>query len=223
MNDDTGGATDPHTRTIAAHRALVELQLVLSEDVIRFQDMLAENPDDQFARRGLVKGVLAKVEGLTFALKHLTLHSAGAFAPPGVRLLTPAEEALLQDAAYHLDAKGKASCAEAHLSLPRNVKFAFATFARVYGLDFTLETDRHDGWGAFERTIGVRNRLVHPKSPSALVVADEELSQAQDAYRWFSGEHERVMTAAFEALGRWREEAGRGEPLTRPPRLPREK
>jgi hypothetical protein len=76
---------------------------------------------------------------------------------------TRADIAILADEAYRLNEKGDAEHVNATITLLPNIKFAFKALTRSYDASFDLSISGL-GWNSLRRALGVRNRLMHPKS-----------------------------------------------------------
>ena len=140
----------------------------LATDLGRCETLLNEAPDvddKQFYARVTIRCLFALIEGCTFRLKELTLrigdHFSAEFSPSEIDLLTEKQFS----------------------PLPDNVRFAFSTFAKTCGVDFSLNTSG-PGWEAFRQSVRTRNRLMHPKKHSDTLIAENEMLAASMTSKW---------------------------------------
>jgi hypothetical protein len=136
--------------------------------------------DTQFNRRSYIRTVFALVEGETYLRKQyaLMMHE--------LRMVTlsDAEVALLREEQYKLNNKGEPNVQQLFLRLPENLRFSFRIDAKVHGREYKLETQGR-GWESFLKAIAVRHRITHPKQFEDFEISDEDLSQVNDALKWY--------------------------------------
>jgi hypothetical protein len=128
--------------------------------------------------------------------------------------------ALCEEVIYDLDNTGKVKERDARLRFRENLIFAFSVFGRVKGVSYTLPIG-DSGGQALTRSIKVRDRLMHPKSPDDLSVKDDEVRDALTGLRWVWAHHLKLMReilakveAENDALRRAIEEQKSGGKLT---------
>jgi hypothetical protein len=149
---------------------------------------------NQIERRTLTKSVFSFVEAMTFGMKSSALK-----ADATVRRLSRAEQAVAAEEAYELNEQGMAIVKSARLRTLSNVRFAFRVFAKVDEASFELDVSG-TGWQATQRALRIRDRLMHPKKASDLIVEDEEVRDVLNAFIWFSRQMIRLFLAALDAL-----------------------
>ncbi len=147
----------------------------LGQDAERGSREVAAKPTDQFLRRNQVRIFAAYVEGLSHVIKQGVLRLHEPLQVP----LSNEEPSKLKD--QRLDQSGQLK--ESRLSIAENLKFAFAVFAKLTGSSYRLSCGTA-GHQAFNRTIAVRDRLMHPKFIEALCVQDKEAQDLQVAWLW---------------------------------------
>jgi hypothetical protein len=147
--------------------------------------------DSGLERRSFVRAVFAMFEGVTYALKQFALDARE-------QPFSVAEVALLNEAAYGLDQKGHPVASQAHLPFLANLRFTFAAAAKLGG-DFSLHVDGQ-GWQALQRALGVRHRLMHPKSLRDLQISDREVDETFTAFQWFVANVTMFLKSHAEAL-----------------------
>jgi len=135
--------------------------------------------DATHARR-LIRALFALVEGVTHALKVVSLELypvQGHPLPEGVR-------EIVSEKGYGLGDEGKIVRPRLKLTWDRKVKFAFQFFADTYAATNPLET-KSDWWRALKRCEGVRHRLTHPRSAEDLKLSADAIVDAVEAERGF--------------------------------------
>jgi hypothetical protein len=83
-----------------------------------------------------------------------------------------------------------------YLEFLDGVKLAFREYCFVLRIRFRLDTNS-EGYRAFKRAKGVRNRLTHPKSDREIRLQQSEIKDVVDAFRWFNGEMIRWKEASL--------------------------
>ena len=109
------------------------------------------------------------------------------------------EQALLSEESYELDDKGKVRTKAARIILAGNIKFAFRTYAQAHLAKYKVKDDG-SGWDAFKKTIKIRDRLMHPKRASDLVVSNDEMSDLLETYIWFENSVKEVQQVSLKAM-----------------------
>ncbi|MGZ5445112.1 MAG: hypothetical protein ACXW5U_25000 [Thermoanaerobaculia bacterium] len=153
---------------------------ILSLDLLESYERMQTDPFHQPARRTWVRTVCSQLEAYVYFTKQMV---AG-FAEFPVVMLTaedliylreelPAEPTETQRAARRLT----------RLPLKDNIKHMVATVSRA--MSFTYSLDVGEGWTAMLETIKVRDRLVHPKRATDMIVTDHELKTVTRAQDWF--------------------------------------
>src|SRR5205823_13742671 len=104
-------------------------------------------------------------EGLLYSLKHCAL----AIAAHRRFVLEDGERVILSELHYDLGDKGTVRNSAARIKLAVNLLFTFRTFAKVNGTTYEATVSDH-GWECFNKTIRVRDRLMHPKTCEALII-----------------------------------------------------
>jgi hypothetical protein len=166
-----------------------ELKETLASDVQTCIDILAQQ-DTQFARRTLARTIFAAIEGLTHTVKRAALHHDGLFN----ERLWEVDRAFLKEECFDLHDNGEVKTKKLKISLKTNVRLAFRTFAHMAKLTLTLNVG-DDGWNSFLKSIAIRDRLMHPKNPTSLIVSDDEKDTLEKSYVWFANEYLRFMEA----------------------------
>jgi hypothetical protein len=113
---------------------------------------------------------------------------------------TPAERMVLRDLpeTAELNDKCEAHLNDGkHLTTKRAIKFALRMVGR--GADSPPEVAYGvGGWDALVKSLGVRDRLMHPKVAQDLEVTDRELEQVRAARTWFITNYRGLQEAVYE-------------------------
>ncbi|HKV37007.1 MAG TPA: hypothetical protein VJP89_21890 [Pyrinomonadaceae bacterium] len=146
---------------------------------------------DQFWARASIRAFFAGMEALTFEMR-LGLRQA---IEARLHTLPLDEIPLLADQMLELDATGTPKPRQRFIPIERNFRFLFPRFAAMFGSKVTLDV-ADAGWNDFTRTVKIRNRITHPKSPQDLTLDAEDVSAAMRAISWYS----EVMTSLIKEL-----------------------
>jgi hypothetical protein len=164
---------------------IVQVNDVLGKDVRRCMDELRAGADDrrtidQFWARTLLRIFHSHVEAITWE-QRLIVRSAHA---AGLMSLSEEEAGALAEVVFDLDDRARPVRRSRFTPTDRMVRFAFHLFARAYGLADRLDVSG-PGWQKFLKTLTIRNRITHPKEPSALEITVQEGTQAMEALTWY--------------------------------------
>jgi hypothetical protein len=147
-----------------------------------FAERALEVDDSQFARRGYVRSVFAMIEGTLWVLKQTILDAP---AMPGtVKNLSVADYALLTEKTYDLKSNGKPREQPKFLRLPDNLRFTFGVIAKYFGPGPDLGVGTQ-AWDNFLASHSLRNRITHPKDPSAFEISKDEIATCKRTTAWF--------------------------------------
>jgi hypothetical protein len=164
---------------IAACKDFIELPPALVEDHPTNERKLDSDSANQNLRRNFVRSFGGFFEGTMFALKGTLVKSNEFFVLP----LAPAEMALLAEESYSLNDDGEIITQPVFLKALRNLKFLLQIFPKANGFSFNPNYSDHK-FGSLQKSIKVRNRLMHPKSTAEFNVADEEITAIKEATSW---------------------------------------
>lgn len=130
-------------------------------------------------RRGLVRTLIAAVEGLTWIYRE---HVTG--IAETMEALTDQERQVLAEAAYFVSEDGKISMQRRSISVTAMIRFITRIAARAAPGN---EPDFGDeGWANLKQTFEIRNRITHPKVEADLEISSDDVSRALSAFFWFS-------------------------------------
>jgi hypothetical protein len=155
------------------------LSQALIEDVAYFQEAARKEPT-VFSLRAYTRSFFALVEGTVFGMKQTIL---AAWPALGVNLRI-AELALLFEEGYDVKENGDPRVQTKFLRLASNLRFTVRLYAKVFEYDYTLNV-QGGGWQAFNRSIGIRNRLTHPKRVEDLNISLDDMDDLEEGFTWF--------------------------------------
>jgi hypothetical protein len=153
------------------------VESVLFDDLEVAHALLATQDSDAH-RRSFIRALFAMIDGVTFRLK-LDVATFGDY---------DALELSDRDFSYLLGRAGPPSIYRRprHLMIRPDLNFGYAIsmYTLLYWPSYVIDgTDT--GWSALDVSIGVRNRITHPKTASDLYVSDLDLTAAKTAEAWF--------------------------------------
>lgn len=182
----------PRISNIAEGEGLVmmpDLIPLLLEDVIKAYELLESDRSSQFFRRALARATFAYIEALIEAIRNelrSTIRSGG-----GMVELTPKDEETL-------GFLGVVGTPTKFLPVEQGLKRTFKLAAKIWGLDFRLETEG-EPFLDFLAAKDARNRLMHPRTLHDVEVTDEDMACYTSAGHWVQTETQRL----FRARGDW--------------------
>jgi hypothetical protein len=189
-----------------------QLYETLWGDIALCEAML-QGEDIQPIRRQLVRAAFALTEASTFYLKQLAL-SASEDAPAE---LHRAVRALLADESYELQPDGRVRVRNARIPTLANIRLSLKAVAVYVAPGFEPQWG-DGGWEALQKSLKVRDRLMHPKSVADLAVSDEELAKTRQALSWYRTSVANVFKTAADnhlaEFNRLTSQAGRPENLS---------
>jgi|GEM_PF-1290115 len=157
-----------------------KMEEVLRQDMLDCGKLSAGKDKTGTGERSFVRAVFAMIEGIVFNLKQIAL----ALSKHGKGSFSQAELMMLEEVSYDLDDKGATKSQVKFIPLPKNIKFAFLSAARAFGVAYELKVD-DGGWNRFKDALVIRNRITHPKSIDDLQLSDNEIQTVADAAEWF--------------------------------------
>jgi hypothetical protein len=155
--------------------------LKLLEDTGEAEAFLDKH-NTQFARRAYIRSIFAYIEGAIWLLKQSCLRVV---LEQKVRILKPADYALLKDVGFELKSNGEPFEQPKFLRLPENVRFTFRTFNRLFSASIDLGIGSKK-WDDFLAAIAMRHRVTHPKNPTDIDISDAEIEKAKEVSGWFN-------------------------------------
>jgi hypothetical protein len=149
---------------------------IVVRDVVSAQGRLQQN-DTPTHRRELVKAVFSAIEGLNWRLKASILEHASRHVE-----LNPHEHAAMMEQTYSIDDRGNVSASPRFLPLTSTIRLVVRQIQK-YRPGYTVDFG-HPGWEGLKISVGVRNRLIHPKKIEDLSVTKDEIDQCMSAFGW---------------------------------------
>lgn len=173
------------------------MKTILRDDLTEIAKIQEGEENNDTAVRTYLRGFFAWVEATIFGLKRIALKMSD-----HKQLFSEAELAMLQEQTYDLDEKGNTKLQPKLIPLTKNLRFAFATCSRAFGIANTLNVG-DARWDSFQKAIEMRNRITHPRTPEDLHLSDEDFEQIKLALFWFSDNYKTLIaefTARLEML-----------------------
>ena len=164
-------------RMLPRLRDIRDMVEVLVSDLNVVLDELVTSGGNPLRRRLLIRTLFALVEGFLSGMASylLDVHRVGRWE------LSDEEVAICEDLSPPAGPRGDR---KSRADLVERMKVVFKAAHRVFGDPYRADFSTVD-FRKFRETIGVRDRLMHPKTPAHLQVSDEELASADRARAWF--------------------------------------
>ncbi|UTZ24162.1 hypothetical protein [Vibrio campbellii] len=163
----------------------------LSNDVNTAYKVLEDNKQNQYFRRCVVRAIFSYVEAVIETVK-VEVRSSLRLERPCFEL-SKKEGELLGSLSVISEEKGR------QFPLEQNLKSTFKLAAKVWDLDYRLQTDSED-YRDFVIAKSFRNKLTHPKTYYDIEVTDDDMHYHTIAGMWVRAEFERLMKARFDGL-----------------------
>lgn len=138
-------------------------------------------------RRSLVRSVFAFVEGNSYFLRGILLASYPDKLSPEIQLA-------LSEQQIELTGSGLVRRKALRASMLDMLRLTIKTFGAVLP-SLTVQASGAE-FESLVRSTKVRDRLMHPKSVSALTVTDAEIRDVMSAFSWFSLSMREIMRAS---------------------------
>ena len=173
-----------------------DLTRILWADIFALRQTLIDTEDEdnpnsacQRQRRIYVRSLYALIEGVCFSMKTLALSSPTE--------LSEEDRFLCSEIAYELTTHGMPRKRNAKLGFIPNLRYSFNILYRAFDLAIPSPDYSHLGFKCLQDGVTVRDRLMHPKSPTNLIISRSELLSSASVINWFSEEHSRVVAEVF--------------------------
>lgn len=174
--------------------SLMKLTLLPLESDMNFAVAeLTKAPKDQFWRRTVIRCLLATAEAMLWNMRHITPKIALVSL---VQLTSKEMEALNE--MREIIKEGKPELRRKWLPFPDAVKATFTLFGKVHGANISWKDE--GGFTALCSTYGLRNRLMHPKTPFDPNVSDADIQTAQLGVKWLDETYNGIMKQCGEAV-----------------------
>jgi hypothetical protein len=168
-----------------------DLLEALGSDVDMAFKVLDEDKPNQYLRRSVVRAVFSYIEAVIETIK-VEIRSSLRLERADLELSKKNSELLGSLFPISTD-KGR------QLPLEQNLKSTFKLAAKVWDLDFRLNSDGED-YRDFVIAKSYRNKLTHPKTYYDIEVTDDDMHYYAVAGMWVQAEFERLMKARVDSL-----------------------
>ena len=167
-----------------------ELDGRMAEDLSICIEGIEQENHPEFWRRAFVRTFFAGLESDIFQLKQLVLLK---YEANQCQTLSLGELTMLQELKFSVTDKGEIrESAGNFVKLLDNLQFAFKTFAKLNGREFSI--DKSDqGWDAMQKAVKIRNGIVHPKKWESIMITDGPMKTVLKAKNWYAQERAKVM------------------------------
>lgn len=152
-----------------------------------------EVSDTETHRREAIRTTSAAIEGVAWVYRE---HVRTVTRDLGD--MTPLLDFALQEKTYTVNDRGDLTEQTRFIPLAAMIRLTTQVAERSYPgfkVDF-----RHVGWSNLKLAIGVRNRLVHPKTAEDLTITQGDLEIAESGFNWLLALVVEGMSAANDAL-----------------------
>lgn len=188
-----------HSSMITKIHNLGQVLVVFNSEIQLLADIAIPDADpwdqEQLKRRAVTRTIFAMVEAITYHMKQLAIQHAE-YYPDTFSL---AQLALLREETYILENNGTAKQQQAKISTLPNVRFAFASFSTALNIPYQLDASDNN-WGALQSGLRIRDRLMHPKEASSLVVTDPEIALLLAAHTWYTENMQICLVQGMNSL-----------------------
>ncbi|EIZ1900257.1 hypothetical protein MOS04_004503 [Vibrio parahaemolyticus] len=164
---------------------------VLNNDVYTAFEVLESDKQNQYLRRSVVRAVFSYIEALIESIK-VEIRSSIRIERPDFELSKKESELLGSLSSISQD-KGR------QFPLEQNLKLTFKLAAKVWELDFKLNSDGED-YRDFVIAKSYRNKLTHPKTFYDVEVTDDDMHYYSVAGMWVQEEFRRLFKARADNL-----------------------
>lgn len=160
---------------------------ILRKDVMECAAELIES-DTQKNRRTFIRAMFAEIEAWMYLFRRLSLEPSG-----GAEItLNEAEKALLKEEDYEIGEKGDVRVRPYFGKFLPTFRFVVAMYIKVNGLQTVIDYST-GGWDALQKAVKIRNRLTHPREPTELEVAEDEVDIIIAAYDFQRGVFNKLL------------------------------
>lgn len=171
----------------------------LNKDERHARDELDSNPDSQFWRRTVVRTFFAAVEGEIHQWKRQAL----LLETVGIAQLDDGQRSILKEETYDLKENGSVKSRPLFTKTDQSLRFCINLINDAVNAGYELDLGEDNRWNSFKQAIGIRNRLMHPRSSDELEVTDDEVSVVRDAIAWFREVYGDFAEAVAKGLAKY--------------------
>ena len=156
------------------------VNLMLSGDIQKNVLLLRRSPQDQTARRNVIKASFSYIEGMLTRMRESSLLLSGARELPVEDDFVASVHAM-----YRLRGGGPGGKKIKYPSFLDDVKITFRFAAHASQSGFELDVS-DVGWDCFRKATDIRNKLMHPKRFRDVMVSEEDIVVVSKAVDWFT-------------------------------------
>jgi hypothetical protein len=180
--------TDPDRSTLLQK----DFASILLADVGTAMQRYDQDQSQQSCRE-MIRTLFAAIEGYTWLYrKHIT-EAARSLGDLGLE-----EEIALSEVTYQVTEQGKIVSQPRYLSMLASFRLTTSIASRL-SPDLAIRFDTGD-WNRLRVALGIRNRIMHPKSQMDLEISGHDLAVTQDAFYWIMDTAMGAMEATNQAL-----------------------
>jgi len=156
----------------------------------RLEDFLsAERINDQFYRRLFIRSVFSIIETYLHVIKELLKIKLTIDKPQEIQM-TWSELIVLNEKKVFLDNNGKVKTKDEFQKFVPSLRFTLNMYSYMFDMKLPDYGDKN-----FQNLITLskrRNNITHPKSPSQLIIKDQEMKDTVALFRWFMETHNAI-------------------------------
>ena len=163
--------------------------MMLMDDVMRCYDDLqaaeksGTREDQHFRRRALARAVFSAIEGSCECLRRQAFVAETHKIPKQIRL---GRLSVLAGETYYVTDKGEIRAQRLPVRFLDHVLLSLKSYAEAQGVKY--RTKKGNQWDRIRKSIGVRDRITHPKKFSELAITKKELADIEFSLKWFLNE-----------------------------------
>jgi hypothetical protein len=171
------------------YNTLVDMMKTLMNDVGRcYEDLeIAEksgtNDDQHFRRRAFARAVFSAIEGSCECFRRQAFVAETNKVPKHISL---GKLSVLAGETYYVTNDGEIRAQRLRLRFLDHVLLSLKSYAEAQGVKY--RTQKGDQWHRIHKSVGVRDRITHPKNLSGLAIAKEEVLDIEFSLKWFLNE-----------------------------------
>lgn len=174
---------------------------MLSKDCEATLKRIQDSPEP-LDYRSYMRSLFALIESTMYSQKQLAKHVDTALkATPiwsDIAGLSQLELLAIDEKTFQINDDGSVKATDSFIRFRQNFKFSFVVLGKCCGSDFRPPYDKSKGWDSLQKTLKVRDKLMHPKSVKDLDVTPTEFKDAQRASNWFA----QVFQIALQSINR---------------------
>lgn len=165
---------------IEEHDLSVIIQFIIAE----LNELSKSNPDGKKIdkSRQYVRTFFSLVEGVSFRTRQrlLVLHEVKSI------VLTEREQHILSEKSVDIGNNGEIVIKDKFYGFEKLFKFTFKTYAKHFRKEEEYGREIiSSGYKKLIKVQKIRNRITHLKNAESIIVSEDELKDAMEAFKWF--------------------------------------